>query len=221
MPYCKRLSKIMRCAGMLHTQPAPASESAQLVCQHTLFMPSFVAASLLISMPFLRVTDPYLFCHAVAVRHGVNITALLCGGGQESGRRSGTENVLLLVGLGEAAALAHRDATALQQHMSSMRDRLQAGLSSAFPQVSGLLGSWLPFIITDFNIKLRSSFTLCFSLLLSCQVWCHNKYCDCLHDQLLLFARTNCLLGPRPCQHVFSTVSNAMCVGACANQRAH
>eukprot|EP00877_Chromochloris_zofingiensis_P009706 jgi/Chrzof1/498/Cz01g18020.t1 len=85
-------------------------------------------------MPFLRVTDPYLFCHAVAVRHGVNITALLCGGGQESGRRSGTENVLLLVGLGEAAALAHRDATALQQHMSSMRDRLQAGLSSAFPQ---------------------------------------------------------------------------------------
>jgi len=43
---------------------------------------------------------------ALYLREGVRFEPLIRGGGQESGRRSGTENVPYIVGLGKAAALA-------------------------------------------------------------------------------------------------------------------
>ncbi|MCL4107861.1 UNVERIFIED_CONTAM: hypothetical protein GTU68_001178 [Idotea baltica] len=42
---------------------------------------------------------------ALYVREGVNFEPMIRGGGQEAGRRSGTENVPYIVGLGKAAAL--------------------------------------------------------------------------------------------------------------------
>jgi cysteine desulfurase len=43
---------------------------------------------------------------ALYVRGGLDFTPMMHGGGQESGRRSGTENVASIVGMGEAARLA-------------------------------------------------------------------------------------------------------------------
>lgn len=70
---------------------------------------------------------------ALFIRRGVRLVNLLSGGSQEGGRRGGTENVLLLVGLGAAAELAFTERSQQQQHMRAMRDRLAAGLLAVFP----------------------------------------------------------------------------------------
>ena len=49
---------------------------------------------------------------------------LLHGGGQELGRRAGTESVLLLVGLGAACALAAREERRMLVHLLTLRLRL-------------------------------------------------------------------------------------------------
>ena len=46
---------------------------------------------------------------ALALKRGLDISAVIKGGGQEMGRRAGTENVLGIVGFGAAAAAAARD----------------------------------------------------------------------------------------------------------------
>ena len=46
---------------------------------------------------------------ALIVRQGLEITALAEGGGQEMGRRSGTENIIGICGFGAACAAAKRD----------------------------------------------------------------------------------------------------------------
>ena len=68
---------------------------------------------------------------ALYVRRGAPFTSLLHGGGQEEGRRAGTENVASIVAFGAAAALtAHSDHVAIR----ARRDRLEAGLLA---QISG------------------------------------------------------------------------------------
>ena len=46
---------------------------------------------------------------AIALRPGLDLAPLLTGGGQEMGRRSGTENVIGIAGFGAAATAAMRD----------------------------------------------------------------------------------------------------------------
>ena len=70
---------------------------------------------------------------ALYVRSGLAIEPLLHGGGQERGRRSGTENVAAIAGFGEAVRclLPERDAEAAR--LTALRDRLWAGLSARLP----------------------------------------------------------------------------------------
>lgn len=49
---------------------------------------------------------------ALIVKHGIEVKPRIRGGGQEMGRRSGTENVIGIAGFGAAAEAAHRDVTA-------------------------------------------------------------------------------------------------------------
>lgn len=60
----------------------------------------------------------------------------LLGGGQENGRRSGTENVASIVGLGKAAELAAAAMKAEQTNVRQMRDRFETGLIENIPEVS-------------------------------------------------------------------------------------
>ena len=71
---------------------------------------------------------------ALFVRGALDLQPLIIGGGQERGRRPGTENVAGIVGFGVAAELAVDD---LQRapHLSAMRDRAEHNLSDIDPKV--------------------------------------------------------------------------------------
>ena len=62
------------------------------------------------------------------VREGTPIGPILFGGGQESGLRSGTENVAGIAGLGAASNLAHEELGRRMDHETGLRDRLIEGL---------------------------------------------------------------------------------------------
>ncbi len=62
------------------------------------------------------------------VRKGVKIEPLLHGGGHESGRRSGTENVAGIVGFAKACEIASKDMGKEARRLSKMRNRLVEGI---------------------------------------------------------------------------------------------
>jgi len=66
---------------------------------------------------------------ALYVRSGVRLDKFVHGADHETNRRAGTENVLEIVGLGQAAEIAGRDMERNVAHMRAMRDRLWAGLA--------------------------------------------------------------------------------------------
>ncbi|MCG6906803.1 MAG: aminotransferase class V-fold PLP-dependent enzyme [Desulfobacteraceae bacterium] len=72
---------------------------------------------------------------ALYIRRGVGLEKLLHGAGQENGRRAGTENVLEIVGLGQACELAARDLEANRARLQTLRDRLQALLFASLDDV--------------------------------------------------------------------------------------
>jgi cysteine desulfurase len=65
---------------------------------------------------------------ALFIRKGTILKPLLTGGGHERNRRSGTENVAGIVGLGEAARLAREGLISEMPRVAVLRDRLEAGL---------------------------------------------------------------------------------------------
>jgi cysteine desulfurase len=71
---------------------------------------------------------------ALYVRGGTRFSPLIAGGGQENGRRGGTENVASIVGLGKAAELALKHVTEGGCNIRSMRDRFE---KSVLETVSG------------------------------------------------------------------------------------
>ncbi|MEQ1888203.1 MAG: cysteine desulfurase family protein [Alphaproteobacteria bacterium] len=72
---------------------------------------------------------------ALIVRNGVEITSQMRGGGQERGRRGGTENVAAITGFAKAAALAMDALPGMIVEISAMRDRLEEGVAAITPQV--------------------------------------------------------------------------------------
>ena len=64
------------------------------------------------------------------VRKGTRLTPMLHGGGHERGRRSGTENVPGIVGLGAAAKLAFEERDEVTARMKAFRTRLIDGVAA-------------------------------------------------------------------------------------------
>lgn len=65
---------------------------------------------------------------ALVVHKSLDLEAQIEGGGQESGRRAGTENVAGIVGFGAAADMAKRELAARAAHTGALRSRLEARL---------------------------------------------------------------------------------------------
>jgi len=70
---------------------------------------------------------------ALYVRRGTRLATLQTGGGQEKGRRTGTENVAGIVGLGMAMRLAGELRATESPRQAALRDRLIAGVRVRVP----------------------------------------------------------------------------------------
>lgn len=84
---------------------------------------------------------------ALYVRRGVRIEPLVHGGGQERGRRSGTENVAGAIGFAVALELAETTRVERGIRLSALRDQLIRGVLDAVPsaRVTGHPAKRLPF----------------------------------------------------------------------------
>ena len=72
---------------------------------------------------------------ALIVDKAIDVKPLLHGGGQEKGRRAGTENVAAIVGFGKAAELAQAELDQRLNHMQGLREYLENRLETEFPQI--------------------------------------------------------------------------------------
>lgn len=72
---------------------------------------------------------------AIYVKHGVKYQPYLIGGGQENGRRGGTENVAGIVGFGRAAELAMAHLKDENTRVRALRDRLEEGILKSISEV--------------------------------------------------------------------------------------
>ena len=70
---------------------------------------------------------------ALYVRSGTPVQPVLVGAGHEVGLRPGTENVPAIVGLGEAARIAHEHKPGHAQQLQLLRDQLHTRLAEAIP----------------------------------------------------------------------------------------
>ncbi len=69
------------------------------------------------------------------VRRGTKLKPFMLGGHQEAGRRAGTENVPYIIGLAKACELARLNMAKEAETLTRLRDRLEAGIVAACPNV--------------------------------------------------------------------------------------
>ncbi|MFO7734723.1 MAG: cysteine desulfurase family protein [bacterium] len=75
---------------------------------------------------------------ALYIRKGLKLDSLLTGGHQEKGRRSGTENVPGIIGMGEAARLAAGEISEDRERIGKLRDYFEGRILDEIPHVTVL-----------------------------------------------------------------------------------
>jgi len=116
----------------------PIGEIARIARNHNVLLHTDAAQAVgKISVPvkklgvdFLSVAGHKLYgpkgVGALYVRDGLRLTPLIHGAGQEAGRRAGTENTILTVGLGAACRVARERLAQDERKIRPLRDHLQA-----------------------------------------------------------------------------------------------
>ena len=120
----------------------PIAEIAEIAHRHGILMHSDAAQSVgkiptrldALSVDLLTIAGHKVYAPkgigALYVRHGLQLEPIIYGGGQESGRRAGTENIAFIVGLGTACMLAQEQLTESQARLQRLRDLLQQRLEA-------------------------------------------------------------------------------------------
>ena len=72
---------------------------------------------------------------ALYVKKGIKLSNLIHGGGQEKGKRAGTENIPYIVALATALRIACENKDKHAAHISRLRDRLISGIQEKIPYV--------------------------------------------------------------------------------------
>ncbi|MDR7870049.1 MAG: cysteine desulfurase NifS [Tissierellaceae bacterium] len=72
---------------------------------------------------------------ALYIRKGVRLDNLISGGGQERGKRAGTENLASIVGMGKAVELAYENLEEHNEKLSALRDYLIEKVEKSFDYV--------------------------------------------------------------------------------------
>lgn len=123
----------------------PVREIADIAHRHNILMHSDCAQSIgkipvtvdQLGVDLLSMAGHKLYAPkgigALYRRQGVELEKLIHGANHEMNWRAGTENVLEIVGLGQACELIRRNLTAYQEHLRQMRDRLEEGLRTHLP----------------------------------------------------------------------------------------
>jgi len=76
---------------------------------------------------------------ALVLRQGLDVSAQIRGGGQETGRRAGTENVVGIAGFGAAAEAAARDlAEGVWEQVAGVRNCLEQALEADCPGITSV-----------------------------------------------------------------------------------
>ncbi len=124
----------------------PVAEIASLAKQHGIFMHTDAAQSLGkipvnvndLGVDLLSIAGHKLYAPkgigALYIRKGVHLEKLIHGADHEQNLRAGTENVLEIVGLGEAASQAKEHLHENMEHYRKTRNYLQKLLTGAFPE---------------------------------------------------------------------------------------
>jgi cysteine desulfurase len=94
---------------------------------------------------------------ALYVRDGIALEPAVYGGGQEAGRRAGTENVALAAGFGAAAALAGDDLPAATARIVALRDQMHRQLCARLPDRVHLNGPVSARLPNTLNISIDST----------------------------------------------------------------
>ena len=125
----------------------PIAEIAEIAHRHGVIMHSDCAQSLGkipvnvddLGVDLLTVAGHKIYAPkgvgALYIRSGIVPEKLIHGADHEMKRRAGTENVIEIVGLGEACAVIAEELDRHAAHMAGMRDRLEQGLRARFPDL--------------------------------------------------------------------------------------
>jgi cysteine desulfurase len=125
----------------------PVAEIAQIAHRHGVLLHTDAAQSVgkiptgidAMGVDLLTIAGHKLYAPkgigALYVRQGLQLEPIIYGGGQEAGRRAGTENIAFIVALGTACQLAYEHLTESQIRLQRLRDllhqRLEANLSGS------------------------------------------------------------------------------------------
>ncbi len=91
---------------------------------------------------------------ALYVRDGLQLEPVIYGGGQEHGRRAGTENVAYMVGLGAACELAYEQLPSSQPRLQYLRNMLQYKLEQHLPNSVHLNGHLTERLPNTLNVSI-------------------------------------------------------------------
>lgn len=119
---------VRRHGGMLHT------DAVQALGKMTLDFRASGAHAMSLSAHKIRGPQG---AGALVVDKSVDMQPLLYGGGQEKGRRSGTENIAAIVGFGVACELAHGHLATQTATLTALRERLETGLRNLGATIFG------------------------------------------------------------------------------------